>query len=466
MANKELASLLIENNIVKKQKKQGKKINALLKSETKTGLATNITDDLGDLRIGNLLCAASGYPDDGTYTGTFISLEGFTINGVTYHIGGMKDGVLMWAGNSGTGKFIFCGGNAWIDNEGMAGTKILKYMAKQISAFNASSSWRMGFWPIKPDDYEAITPLVFQYENYLYPDDEKVVNGSFLDGYTGWTKTTETKGKWIEPDQASYWYGNNAVFEFDSTQTGAGEGVLTSDRILISASLKYLASCFTAGGTDLVELNWYDANSGGSLLRTDTIYTYGSVFTEYHEQYLTPPVGAKSAEYVLTVNTTAVQLGGSGTIGLISLYAVDHIEKLWLGNDGIGASGVTADTDSALSSGVYTPTTTAGANTNVAAATFSEAMWTRIGDVVHVAGYAMLDPTADANTVLSISLPIASNFTDVSDCAGTGKIVTINTSGNGAIYADTANDLALIRFVGTGTTSNQPFTFHFMYKIK
>ena len=79
---------------------------------------------------------------------------------------------------------------------------------------------------------------------------------------------------------------------------------------------------------------------------------------------------------------------------------------------------------------------------------------------------AMLDPTADANTILSISLPIASNFTAASDCVGTGKIIANNTTGNGSVYADATNDLALLRFAQSGTTSNTAIVYHFTYLIK
>ena len=115
-------------------------------------------------------------------------------------------------------------------------------------------------------------------------------------------------------------------------------------------------------------------------------------------------------------------------------------------------------------SGLYTPTFYN--TTNVDASVPSEAMYVRIGDIVFVAGYGTIDPAGSTSaTVLGISLPITSNFTDVSDCAGGGGISS-TVSGKGVVVADPANDRALLQIAQTGTTSSQPFAYQFMYKVK
>lgn len=76
-------------------------------------------------------------------------------------------------------------------------------------------------------------------------------------------------------------------------------------------------------------------------------------------------------------------------------------------------------TTGVLLSGTYTPTLTN--TTNVAASTAHTMFYTRVGDVVHVAGEVDVDPTtAGLLTTVEISLPIASALTHADQLGGTG----------------------------------------------
>lgn len=111
-------------------------------------------------------------------------------------------------------------------------------------------------------------------------------------------------------------------------------------------------------------------------------------------------------------------------------------------------------------SGTYTPTPTAVANLSIFSAT--DAMYFRIGNVVHVSGQVSAEPTATATlTQGALSIPIASNFTNSQDlngvCFGQAAI-----SEGAAIYADTANDRAIIEWnapVGGNGKMNYTYTY-------
>lgn len=70
--------------------------------------------------------------------------------------------------------------------------------------------------------------------------------------------------------------------------------------------------------------------------------------------------------------------------------------------------------------GTYTPTVSA--STNVSSSTIQQHFWKRIGSIVSVSGRFDVTATSSANTATSITLtlPLASNFTDSTDCAGSG----------------------------------------------
>lgn len=389
----------------------------------------------------------------------------------TYGLVGMdsSDTVQFKIDNSGQGSFV--NGNAVINSDGITGTDLLKWMIRQTATYfpyTRTGYFGMGFKPTGTDF------PVFKLSYWETDNDELVINGGFESGdFSGWTKTTETNCNFYIPPT-----GRSGDFHL-SLQPNANNfsGVLTSDRISVTAGTIYsiggairnsrlITSPTTPfAGTYKIEAKWYDSASGGTLLQTDLIgqstgYSYDDIAYNYFNQDIAAPASSLSCSVVLTC-TSATEIGSMDFDDIsVKLFAIN--QHLWLEDSGVGASGVTTNTASKLSSGVYTPTFYN--TTNLDASTPSEAMWTRIGNVVHVAGYGYINPTANTATYLGVSLPIASTFTDASDLAGTGKLIT--TERSAAAYADTTNHRAILRWYSTDTTSNQPFTYHFAYKIK
>jgi hypothetical protein len=120
------------------------------------------------------------------------------------------------------------------------------------------------------------------------------------------------------------------------------------------------------------------------------------------------------------------------------------------------AGAVTGTANQYLASGTYTPTLTDG--TNVAGSSAFSTHWMRVGNVVTVAGQVQIDPTAAGNTVLNMSLPIASDLTTSSELGGTAadtadEVVGIigNSSTNTAQFQYAAVDGSLRNFAFTFT---------------
>lgn len=114
-----------------------------------------------------------------------------------------------------------------------------------------------------------------------------------------------------------------------------------------------------------------------------------------------------------------------------------------------------------LAAGTYTPTLTNTTNiaTSSVGGTF---IYMRIGNVVHVAGVVSIDPTAAGNTVLNISIPIASNFANTGQANGVGTAQATNTAGQ--ISSDVANDNVQLTFQATDI-ANRTWRVQFMYQI-
>lgn len=126
---------------------------------------------------------------------------------------------------------------------------------------------------------------------------------------------------------------------------------------------------------------------------------------------------------------------------------------------------LTSATATAVESGTYTPTFTGVANiTSISAATVCQ--YIRVGNVVTVSGFIQLTHTTNsAQTSVRISLPIASNFGGVNECAGTATERSWEYN-PAALSADVVNDAAIMEFRPTGSAgSTTDYMFTFTYRI-
>lgn len=118
---------------------------------------------------------------------------------------------------------------------------------------------------------------------------------------------------------------------------------------------------------------------------------------------------------------------------------------------------------SVLSAGTYSPTLTNVTNIAASALNYGAFQYLRVGNQVTVSGLVDIDPTVGANqTTLRLSLPVASNFTALGQCAGVG--VEWAAGQRGTISADTANDLAELDFVASDADL-RGWGIHFTYTV-
>lgn len=108
---------------------------------------------------------------------------------------------------------------------------------------------------------------------------------------------------------------------------------------------------------------------------------------------------------------------------------------------------------------VYTPTFTN--TTNIAASTPFVCQYIRVGNVVTVSGRCAIDVTSAATFTMGVSIPIASNFANTTECCGAAISGERDTA---EIYADTTNDRATINGLAV-TTSNIGYSFIFQYLV-
>lgn len=186
------------------------------------------------------------------------------------------------------------------------------------------------------------------------------------------------------------------------------------------------------------------ANStyGASIAGYGTSYDF-AVFNKSFQDAILVPTGTRNVTIGqnLTVNNTSLL---SGAVNITSSLQCDSIVN-----------------DTGLASGTYTPGLVN--SINISASTAFLLQYMRVGSTVTVSGRVEIDPTvaAGANTVLIMSIPVASNFANPEDAGGTFS----NGAGNhGAIKADPANDAVSFVF-STGILANDSYHFTFTYRV-
>lgn len=127
------------------------------------------------------------------------------------------------------------------------------------------------------------------------------------------------------------------------------------------------------------------------------------------------------------------------------------------------ASATATGTTPAIQSGTYTPGLTS--ITNVFGTPAAQAsQWMRVGNVVTVSGIIEVEPASSASdTVVAVSLPIASSLTADEHLSGTAGS-QLDARYGGCVYGAPASDTAYVRFYGVAS-STHPVCYHFTYVV-
>lgn len=177
---------------------------------------------------------------------------------------------------------------------------------------------------------------------------------------------------------------------------------------------------------------------------------------------VTPVLGAATATSIngVTISST------TGTLTITNGKSLSVSNTLTLsGTDG---TSLNINAVATLNSGTYTPTISN--TTNVATSTSAIFQWLRIGNVVTVSGAVTVDPTTTGDTRLSLSLPVASDFTTATQCSGTATYDGPFVGGDRLpfkIAADVTNNVARLQGgITADPGSEQPLVCIFTYLVQ
>ena len=154
------------------------------------------------------------------------------------------------------------------------------------------------------------------------------------------------------------------------------------------------------------------------------------------------------------------QVPSNGDLGTLAFQDANAVNI----TGGVLSSPVAGDGN--IFSGTYTPIQVS-TNTNVDSVTFITSYYMRVGSVVTVGGQITIDATTAAtDTIVKMSLPIASDFSSSRQLSGVGSSITTGNFGtqNIAFSGDTTNDCVEMRLRPSVNTS-LVYNYSFIYQV-
>jgi hypothetical protein len=209
---------------------------------------------------------------------------------------------------------------------------------------------------------------------------------------------------------------------------------------------------------------------GTGVANTGKTITLGGNFTTSGANSLTLTTSGTTNVTLPTtgtlVNTAVTTLSSLASIGTITTGTWNAgVIAGQYGGTGVANTGktITLTNSVTLADNTYSPTINNTTNIDSTALSYGSFQYLRVGDKVTVSGVLDIDPTtaAGTSTTIGISLPLASNFANIGECAGIG---ISQSAGSGLIYADTTNDRARFDF-NANSSSSSMFSIHFTYRI-
>lgn len=175
--------------------------------------------------------------------------------------------------------------------------------------------------------------------------------------------------------------------------------------------------------------------------------------------FLSPSAGYNGAIHNRTGGGVEFYVGVLGGGGSPGVGALVKSTGAFVANYSLGYNGV----EDSVKSSVYTPTLTNVSNVLSSSVSSNAFRYIRVGDIVYVSGRLTVSATsANTQTEIEISLPIASNLANSIDLSG---VATTPANGYGQVIGDTTSDTASF-FVYPTTAGSAPWNVEFSYVIK
>lgn len=264
-------------------------------------------------------------------------------------------------------------------------------------------------------------------------------------------------------------FGGNSGFTFDGSTLNANLGanhlnlgsVTYGGYPITGCGLTYrnlLSASTYVSGFVTGDLRPYgDSDSSSTMGLRNTATSEAKTLSAYKDRVLIVSNDATGDGFQMLIKDNEMTLSSTLSASTIGINRVIRGTDF---HNSAAAQGSATQQD--LRSGTYTPSATS--ITNIASSTPRKANWSRVGNVVTVAGSVSITTTTIGLTELALSLPVPSNFGTIYEA--NGNIVTKAALGHyGIVYSDVTNNYIVIEFIHAGTPSSDDFRYIYSYEV-
>jgi hypothetical protein len=201
----------------------------------------------------------------------------------------------------------------------------------------------------------------------------------------------------------------------------------------------------------LLRLNVSDSNNNGNVV-IGTNYVHATARNVIVSGY-DNVVGAYSDMINILSSSGVVVSSGLSNVSVINTSGVTITQSNVQYINGVNMG--------TFNNGTYTPVAQIGSN--LSSILTSGTIYSRVGDVVNVNGFVVVNADTPTDPVIFyLTLPISSSFTGSGDLIGT----CTSLSEYGRVIADVSSDRALVQYICVTSTGGNYIYFDFNYTIK
>jgi len=197
-----------------------------------------------------------------------------------------------------------------------------------------------------------------------------------------------------------------------------------------------------------------DTDYSSSMGFRDTATSEAKTLSAYQDRIIVVSEDSVGDGFKIVLKDTEMTLSSTLSASTININRVIRGDDF---HNSPAAQGSSTQQD--IRSGTYTPSATSV--TNIASSTTRKANWSRVGNIVNVAGSVNITPSGNGTTKLSLSLPIASNFGTVYEANG----VFANNDHYGVITSDVTNNYVILEYTNSGGASAHEFKYTYSYEV-
>jgi len=198
----ELSGIRNENDLLNRLAEVERAVASLQRQNLRVGALSEMSADLGEFWGGDIFALESGlYPDDPNATGVFLSMNGYTIDGVTYRFGAVKNGHIV-LGVTTEGQTVTGGGSGSLD-QGIVLNGVLTILSQLATygGYTRQMRLRMNL----PNEANIPGGNLIPAASWEYQEpavNELLVNGTFNTNVANWkgllSKASGYSGKYGE----------------------------------------------------------------------------------------------------------------------------------------------------------------------------------------------------------------------------------------------------------------------------